>query len=244
MQVFALTDVEGSTRLWQHDPNWQRRHDAIVAEAVRVNGGELLLERGEGDSSLSAFTDAADALGAARDMQLGLWPSIRVRVALHAGDVEGIEVNRCARLRSLAHGGQVVATAAVIDVLRELPAGMTLLDLGAHSLRDFDEAQQVFQVCHPHLPADFDPLTPPRNVSHVAAIADAVLRDVRKLRADAPSLSVSGVIELRDDERPEFLRDVQSAIAALADRYAATGNATPFRIAFICHPTTGDDADA
>ena len=52
-----------------------------------------------------------------------------------------------------------------------------------------------------------------------------------------------GTLELSDEHRPAFLRDVQVAIADLAERYAATGTAAPFRIAFVCHPTTGEEDD-
>jgi class 3 adenylate cyclase len=53
------------------------------------------------------------------------------------GDYFGSAVNRAARLMSLAYGGQVVASAATADVVADtLPAGVKLVDLGEHLLRD------------------------------------------------------------------------------------------------------------
>jgi class 3 adenylate cyclase len=71
------------------------------------------------------------------------WPTpqpLRVRVALHTGEADlregdyyGSAVNRCARLRTIAHGGQVLLSQTTHDLARRaLPAGTILRDLGEH----------------------------------------------------------------------------------------------------------------
>ena len=74
-------------------------------------------------------------------------------------DYYGPAVNRCARLRGLASGGQVLLSETTAALVRgDLPAGAALRDLGAHQLKDLAEPEQVFQLVHPDLPDDFPPL--------------------------------------------------------------------------------------
>jgi predicted ATPase len=88
-------------------------------------------------------------------------------MALHTGEAElrdgdyyGAAVNRCARLRAAAHGGQVLLSGATQELVQEaLPAGAALRDLGLHRLRDLQRPERIFQLLHPELPADFPPLT-------------------------------------------------------------------------------------
>jgi class 3 adenylate cyclase/tetratricopeptide (TPR) repeat protein len=189
--TLLLTDVEGSTWLWEQHPAAMRhavaRHDDILADAIVRHGGQMPKDQGEGDSTLSAFPAAADAVASALDAQRALqaehWPqeaSIRVRVALHTGHVQvternyrGSEVNRCARLRSIAHGGQILLTSATAGLVRgRLPADVRLKDLGLHRLKDVPEPEQVFTLFHPDLPADFPPL---RSAGPVEAAPEAGL---------------------------------------------------------------------
>jgi predicted ATPase len=88
-------------------------------------------------------------------------------VAVHAGDVQqreadfyGLVVNRCARLRAIGHGGQVLLSAAVAELVRnDLPEEASLRELGPHRLKDLAAPEQVFQLCHPDLRAEFPLLT-------------------------------------------------------------------------------------
>ena len=88
---------------------------------------------------------------------------LAVRVAVHAGEVQereadfyGPVVNRCARLRAIGHGGQVLLSAVVAELVREdLPAGAYLRGLGAHRLKDLAAPEQVFQLCHRDLREQF-----------------------------------------------------------------------------------------
>jgi hypothetical protein len=237
-QTILLTDVEGSTRLWQEDPEWLGRHDEIVGRVIAAHDGTLLKERGEGDSVFATFDRAQDGVAAARDVQLEFWPGLRVRIALHIGEPEGPDVNRCARLRSLAHGGQVLVTLACVAALKSLPQGITLQDLGFHPLRDFDRPERVFQLCHADLPDEFAPITPPPNVAHVAELAERVRRDVSALGIGAACLGLSASIALADDaRRAEFLRDLQSVFAPLAEKYAPTPDAAVYQLTLVCYPS-------
>ncbi len=81
---------------------------------------------------------------------------LRVRCGVHAGVIErrdgdyfGSAVNRAARIMNAAHGGQVLASQAVAELVQgRLPDGMSLRDLGALRLRDLAGAEHVFQVQH------------------------------------------------------------------------------------------------
>src|SRR5438552_860297 len=78
---------------------------------------------------------------------------------LRDGDYYGLGVNRCARLRAVAHGGQVLLSQATADLARDpLPGGVSLRDLGSHRLKDLQQPEHLFQLLGAALPAAFPPL--------------------------------------------------------------------------------------
>jgi predicted ATPase/class 3 adenylate cyclase len=175
--TFLFTDVAGSTRLWERHPEPMRRalarHDALIERLVARHGGAVVRPRGEGDSRFAVFPRATDAVVAAAAIQgalhAELWPPetpLRVRLALHTGEADlrdgdyyGSAVNRCARLRAIAHGGQALVSRATYDLtLDALPPGVALRDLGEQRLSDLARPEQVFQLVGPDVPADFPPL--------------------------------------------------------------------------------------
>lgn len=175
--TFMLTDLVGSTRLWDRFPELMRpalvRHDALVESLVGTQAGVVVRPRGEGDSRFAVFSRATDAVAAACAIQRALhaepWAlpePLGVRLALHTGEADlsdgdyyGSAVNRCARLRDVAYGGQVLLSSVTASLARErLPAGATLRSLGTHRLRDLPEDDEIFQLLHPELPANFPPL--------------------------------------------------------------------------------------
>ena len=91
---------------------------------------------------------------------------LRVRAALHTGEADlresdyyGSAVNRCARLRSAAHGGQTLLSRSTYELVHDsLPAGVQLRDLGEHLLRDLQQPEHIFQLIAPGLPSDFPPI--------------------------------------------------------------------------------------
>ena len=171
---FLMTDIEGSTRLWEEHPNEMERtlqsHDEVASRIIALQDGVLVKRRGEGDSLFAVFDRPSDALAAAlefqqilqRDFSSGATP-LRVRTAIHTGEVEhrdgdyfGPAVNRCARLRSVGHGGQILLSRTAFDLVQDnLPLGVSLLPLGEVTLRDLDRPEEVFQVLHPALPSEF-----------------------------------------------------------------------------------------
>ncbi|MFO1303830.1 MAG: adenylate/guanylate cyclase domain-containing protein [Burkholderiales bacterium] len=185
--VFLFTDIEGSTRLWERFPQDMRgaleRHDAIAAQSVSAHRGRVVKTTGDGIHAV--FHDPLDAVEAAVQMQLALedadfGPDIRIRVraGLHAGieserdnDFYGTAVNRAARIMSVAHGGQVIVSQAVASLLRDrLRDGLTLRSLGRVRLRDLRDPEDVYQVGHPRLRAEFPALRSlegtPNNLPH------------------------------------------------------------------------------
>ena len=163
--TFLLTDIEGSTARWEDDPDEMADliavHDGLIAEAVESSGGRLLKTRGEGDSTFSVFTRASDAVVAAVAAQRTLRAAtgLSIRMAIHTGEAEtrdgdyfGRTVNRASRLRSIAHGGQVLLSSAAADlVVDALPDDTSLTDLGYHELRDLARGEQVFALTNPDL---------------------------------------------------------------------------------------------
>jgi class 3 adenylate cyclase len=176
--TFLMTDVEGSTRLWERDPEAMRqalvRHDTVVAACVQRYGGHVVKSRGEGDSIFAVFRHVRDAVSAALIAQCALavedWGTsspLRVRMAIHTGQIElrdgdyyGPTVNRCARLRALATGGQVLLSGVTAQLTqKQLPGGSSLKDLGTRSLKDMAALERVWQLVHPKMPAGEPVLT-------------------------------------------------------------------------------------
>src|SRR5262245_22438584 len=173
--TFLFTDLESSTRLWEDYPDAMRealaRHDAILRDAVASHGGSVVKTTGDGLHAV--FITAPDAARAAVDAQVNLlaesWPlpeRLKVRMGLHTGAAEiregdyyGSAVNRAARVAASAHGGQIVLSHVSEELVRDaLPAGVGLMDLGEHRLRDLSRPERVVQVTAVGLPAEFGPL--------------------------------------------------------------------------------------
>lgn len=175
--TFLFTDVEGSTRLWELAPDTMmealRDHDDIIEGAALANRGVPVRPRGEGDSRFVVFPSAVDAVAAAAAIQermaVHVWPTpepIRVRVSLHTGvadlqlgDYYGSSVNRAARIRGIAHGGQTLMSAATWELVQDdLPESVAVHDLGEHRLKDLGRPERVYQLDVDGLDASFPPL--------------------------------------------------------------------------------------
>ena len=171
--TFLLTDIEGSTRLWEREPDAMRealaRHDAIMNTVVRRLNGHVVKSKGEGDSVFAVFRHGRDAISAAVVLQVALaaeqWATatpLRVRMAVHTGQIElrdgdyyGPTVNRCARLRALAQGGQVLVSGVTAQLMQgRLPSGASLRDLGTKQLKDLSAPERVWELTHPRMAAE------------------------------------------------------------------------------------------
>jgi class 3 adenylate cyclase len=126
-----FTDIEGSTALTERlgDELWVdvlSAHDAVVRDALRVQGGREV--KTVGDGFMAVFGRAHQAVGAARQLQAGMAAvtvpgipgGLRIRVGVHTGpvvcrhgDVLGRNVNVARRIASAASGGQILVSAAV-----------------------------------------------------------------------------------------------------------------------------------
>ncbi|MDQ3854919.1 MAG: helix-turn-helix domain-containing protein, partial [Chloroflexota bacterium] len=118
--TFLFTDIEGSTRMWEENPDAMRgalsRHHAILQSAIESHGGYVF--KTVGDAFCAAFATAPDALLAALEAQRSLhnerWDGvgpIRARMALHTGvaevrdeDYYGLPLNRVSRILATGHG--------------------------------------------------------------------------------------------------------------------------------------------
>ena len=151
--TLLFTDIEGSTRMLQElgREAYVRAltaHRTLLREAFTAHDGvEVEMQ---GDSFFFAFPYARDAVAAAVAGQRALaehsWESqpIMVRIGLHTGEpmqadglYAGLDVHHAARIMSAANGGQTLLshrTAELVD--GELPAELTLRDLGEHRLKD------------------------------------------------------------------------------------------------------------
>ena len=132
--TLLLADVEGSTRLWETQPDVMAvavaRLDQVLSDVVAAHAGVRPVEQGEGDSFVIAFARASDAVASALDLQRAPLAPIRLRIGIHSGEVRlrdegnyiGPTINRTARLRDLGHGGQTVLSAVTeLLVVDQLP---------------------------------------------------------------------------------------------------------------------------
>ncbi len=175
--TFLFTDLESSTRLWEQHPEAMKialkRHDAQLRQAIESHDGMVV--KTTGDGCMAVFLTAQQALRAARAAQQAIetdpWleiapQTLRVRMALHTGEAQtregdyfGPAVNRAARLMASGHGGQVLLSEVTAGLSREqLPADVTLRDLGEHHLKDLTSPEHIFQLEYTGLPAEFPAL--------------------------------------------------------------------------------------
>jgi class 3 adenylate cyclase len=173
--TLLCTDIEGSTSLLQQ---MGELYPSMLSECRRLLRAAFHQYHGrevdtQGDAFFVAFARATDAVSAAVMAQRALaahpWPegvSVKVRIGLHTGEPQlstegyvGLDVHYAARVMSAAHGGQILLSVATRELVeKELPAELSLRDLGEHRLKDLQRPTHLFQVVIANLPADFPPL--------------------------------------------------------------------------------------
>lgn len=215
--TFLFTDIEGSTRLWEEYPEAMHtalaRHDAALHDTISRHGGYIFKRLG--DAFCAAFDSASEAVAAAVKIQTLLsqivWAEtgpLRVRIALHTGAAEerdgdyfGTPLNRVARLRAAAHGGQSLVSQATAELVRDaLPEGAQLRDLGVHRLKDLQTPERIYQLTYPDLPSDFPPLLSldqlPNNLPHQLTSfvgREQEAEDIRQLVLSTRLVTLTGV---------------------------------------------------
>src|SRR6202790_2306145 len=211
--TLLLADVEGSTRLWETQPAEMTaaiaRLNQTVSDVLATHDGVRPVEQGEGDSFVAAFARASDAVAAALELQRAPLAPIRLRIGVHTGEIQlrdegnyiGPTINRTARLRDLAHGGQTVLSgvteALVVD---RLPPDAWLTELGTHALRDLPRPERGVQLWHPDLVNEFPPLRTSKAVAapnlpvQLSSFVgrDAELTQLRELLADNRVVTLTG----------------------------------------------------
>ena len=211
--TLLLADVEGSARLWEIQPDEMATAvallDRILPEVIAAHAGVRPVEQGQGGSFVVAFGRASDAVACALGLQRAPLAPIRLRIGVHTGEVQlrddanyiGSTINRTARLRGLAHGGQTVLSGTTEAlVLDRLPEGAWLTDLGTHRLRDLPRPERVVQLCHRDLVNEFPPLrlSTPVVAQHLPVQLtsfvgrDAEIHEVRQILADDPLVTLTG----------------------------------------------------
>jgi predicted ATPase/class 3 adenylate cyclase len=168
--TFCLTDIVGSTALWDSEPDAMAialaDHDSLVARVVEGFGGQLIRSKGEGDSSFSVFESPLSAIAAAIELVSTFgsrsWPpgGLRLRVGIHSGEADtrdgdwfGPAVNRAARIRGLAENAGVLCSSATADLIRDhLRPGVHLIDVGEHSLMGLKVPERVWALSSPGVP--------------------------------------------------------------------------------------------
>jgi WD40 repeat protein/energy-coupling factor transporter ATP-binding protein EcfA2 len=163
-----MTDIEGSTRLWATHPDEMAaavlRHETLLTEIVEAHGGWLVRTMGEGDSTVSVFESARAALAAAVAMATAIsaepWQAeapIRIRIGLNTGDVQlvagqyqGPGVNLAARVRGEADAGEILLSSVTAELVEpSLPAELSLIDLGPHTLKGISGRQVLKALSGP-----------------------------------------------------------------------------------------------
>lgn len=199
--TFLFTDIQGSTLLWENNPNLMadalQLHNTVLRQAIEANDGVVF--KVVGDAFQAAFASPTKALNAAITAQRGLasasWNALgplKVRMGLHAGEAEldpasdeyliSHTKNRVARIMSAGHGGQILISSTVMELLDDrLPQGVRLKDIGEHYLKGLLQPEHIFQVIPPDLPVDFPPLRTEDPRSKVPIPATPFLNRVAEL---------------------------------------------------------------
>jgi predicted ATPase/class 3 adenylate cyclase len=238
--TFLLTDIEGSTRLWESVPEAMEealeRHNRLLTSVIEDHGGMVVTSRGEGDSFFAVFASAVAAVEAAGACQLALntesWPAgaaLRVRMGLHTGEarargsnrVDHAPVNRCARVKAAAHGGQVLVTKTTRDLAGgRLGGGFGLKRLGEFRLRDLAEPELVYQLTHADLPADFPPLiTAAESAGNLPVPVSSFVGREQELEQTAAALGEARVVTLTGPGGVGKTRLALQAAAQAAPRF-------------------------
>ncbi len=201
--TFLLTDIVGSTELWDDRPEAMARavkaHEDLIERAVTEHDGTFLKHRGEGDSTLSVFARAADAAAAAIAMRGALAErapapelGVSVRIALHTGEADerdgdyfGPALNRAARIRALAGANEILCSRGTADLIVDtLAPDVALIELGALRLRGLRRTEVVFRI----VLRDGSDLPPLRAGGHAEPDAHSREKSVRVDLCDDPTL--------------------------------------------------------
>jgi class 3 adenylate cyclase len=155
LATVMLTDIVDSTKRASDlgDRRWRTlldQHDDLVRQEIaRLCGREV---KSLGDGFLATFDGPARAVRCAAAIVQGVRSlDLQVRCGLHTGEIElkgqdiaGIAVHVAARIAAQAHGGQVLVSSTVRDLVAG--AGLRFDDEGVRSLKGISDEVRVFSV--------------------------------------------------------------------------------------------------
>lgn len=156
LATVLITDLVGSTeraaRLGDHA--WTEQldaHDRMSKEMVKFHSGRFV--KSTGDGIVAMFDSPSRAVQCARLLTGSLGEmDLPVRVGVHTGEVElrgsdigGVGVHLASRVNDLAGSGEIWVSRTVRDLVTG--SGIKLESRGAHDLKGFDEAWELYAVC-------------------------------------------------------------------------------------------------
>ncbi len=169
--TFLFTSIVGAAKRWEQQPAAMSAAmtdlDGAVREAARQYNG-LVFQVVNNDYCI-AFTEEAAAVNAAMMVQQRVAAQSEavsdVKMAIHCGPAEQrgdsyfapLVFNRLSRILAAAHRGQIIVSAATHAALDNLPANLSLRDMGEHHLRDVG-VEHLYQLTAPHIADHFPPL--------------------------------------------------------------------------------------
>jgi predicted ATPase/class 3 adenylate cyclase len=234
---FLFTDIEGSTamlrRLGRAYAGVLADHHRLIRDALAAHGGQEMDT--QGDAFFAVFGTARACAAAAIVVQQAMaahsWPGgekLRVRIGVHAGEAEqtetglvGIEVHRGARIAAVAHGGQILVSAAAAALLGDsLPDGASLRDLGLHRLKDLGQPERIFQLDAPGLPTAFPALQSldnPRLPNNLPVQASSFIGRDAELATISQRIGISRLVTLTGAGGSGKTRLALQAAAGLLD---------------------------
>ncbi|MGW8226376.1 MAG: nSTAND1 domain-containing NTPase, partial [Anaerolineales bacterium] len=235
--TFLYTDIQGSTPLWESNPRAMQdalaHHNTYLHEAIEAYGGTVY--KVIGDAFQAAFGNPVraveSALEAQRKLKAGPWGEIgplQVRMGIHVGQAELIDneysghtLNRVARIMAAGHGGQILVSLAVAELVRgQLAEDVALKDLGEHFLKGLAHPEHIFQLIAPDLQVEFPPLVTkdlPRGYELQEKIGSGGFGTVYK--AYQPGIDREVAIKIVDPEfanKPEFIRRFEAEAQVVA----------------------------
>lgn len=193
--TFLFADIEGSTQLWERQPEAMSialaHYEAVMSDTVEIYQGKFFITGAE--SMYAVFETAENALEAALGVQRSLYQAatraedpllaLNVQMGIYSGEAEkraneffGIALNRAARFMKAARGGQILLSEATKALL---PETMELRDLGMHRLHEVNETVHIFQAVSTKFPLNAAPIhsLTPRPTNLPAQITSLIGRE-------------------------------------------------------------------
>jgi predicted ATPase len=173
--TLLVTDVEASTSLLGSLGDafvaLIERQRAILTGAADARKGSGYSTGGDGCAFI--FGLPGDAVATAVEAQRALaaepWPggtSVRVRMAIHAGEVAevgderfSVALRQASQMLAVSYGGQIVVSDAAVRLIGQLALDISLVDLGVHRLRDIVRPVRLHQAVADGIPTSFPPLS-------------------------------------------------------------------------------------